>query len=154
GGDLLAVDARRAATVVRPRGDFAGRPLGELVRPLARRRGRLASLPLPGRPTRLALTVRVAVEAPKAVPVEPAFPPPAYQPRPSLFLYLQDADGIVYLHRLAIAAGRTRSFTVDLASLVRGKLATPRYPLSIAGPELDPDATYPAPGRATPEPRP
>src|SRR3954447_6137545 len=149
GGNLLAVDARRAATVVRPRGDFAGRPLAELLRPLAQRSGRLASLPLPGRPTRLALTARVDVEAPKAAPVEPNFPPPAYVPRPSLFLYLRDANGIVYLHRLGIAAGRTRRFTIDLASRVRGKLATPHYPVSIAGLELDLDATYRAPGRAT-----
>jgi FtsX-like permease family len=149
GGNLLAVDARRAATVVRPRRDFAPSPFPELLRRLARRSGHLASLPLPGRPTRLALTVRVAVEAPKAAPVEPAFPPPAYDPRPSLFLYLQDADGIVYLHRLGVAAGRTKRFTIELASRVRGKLARPRYPVSIAGLELDLDATYRAPGRAT-----
>ena len=149
GGNLLALDARRAATVVQPRGDFAARPLGELMRPLARHSGRLASLPLPGRPTRLALTVRFAVKAPKAAPVEPDFPPPAYEPRPSLFLYLQDADGIVYLHRLRIAAGRPRRFTIELASRVRGKLARPHYPVSIAGLELDLDATYRAPGRAT-----
>jgi hypothetical protein len=149
GGNLLALDTRRAAAVVHPRGDFAGKPLGELMRPLARRGGRLGSLPLAGLPTRLALTVRVDVKAPKAVPVERDFPPPAYQPRPSLFLYLQDGDGIVYLHRLRIAAGRPRHFTIELASRVRGKLARPRYPVSIAGLELDLDATYRAPGRAT-----
>jgi hypothetical protein len=151
-GALLAVDARRAEGVVRARDDFAARPLPKLLEPLADGRGELASLPLPGRPARLGLSVRLSVE-PLGKPVP--FPPDSDGPEPlapaSAFLYLRDADGVVYLYRLGeIAAGQTRRFTVDLVRrLAGGRSAEPRYPLSLVGLELDVDATYLAPRRMT-----
>ena len=149
-GTLLALDARRADGVVTVRGDFARASLPKLVEPLAAGRGELASLRLPGRPKRLPLSVALAVD-PLGRPVP--FPPESEGPEPlspsSLFLYLRDADGVIYLYRLAnVAPGQMKRFTVDLARrLAGGRPAEPRYPLSLVGLELDVDATYLAPRR-------
>ena len=135
-GNLLALDSRRARGVVAPRGDFSSRSFADLMRPLAEGRGRLASLALPGRPARVALTVGLTippstVELPEGVP--------SYIPNPSVFLYLQDGDGLLYLYRLqGIAQGAPKRFVLDLAHrLPSGAPALPRYPLSIVGLELD-----------------
>src|SRR5581483_11870199 len=85
-GELLALDARRAATVVRPRDDFASRPLDEPLRPLAETQARLAAPPLPARPARLALEVGLSIAAGRKSPSAAH-----YLPSPSLFLYLRDA---------------------------------------------------------------
>ncbi len=132
-GNLLALDAGRAAEVVRPRDDFASRPLRELLRPLVQGRGRLASLPLPGRPARVALTVGLSISRGREIPGAPYFP------SPSLFLYLRDGDGLLYLYRLQnVAPGASKRLVLDLAQrLPSGALALPRYPLSIVGLELD-----------------
>ena len=151
-GTLLALDARRAADLVRVREDFADRPLSQVLEPLAAGRGELAALPLPGRPKRLPLSLALAVE-PLGRPVP--FPPETEGPQPlapsSVFVYLRDADGVIYLYRLAnIAPGQTRRYTVELSRrLAGGRLAPPRYPLSLVGLELDVDATYLAPRRMT-----
>ena len=99
-GNLLALDARRAGAVVRARSDFASLPPGELLRPLAVDRGALASLPLPGRPTRIALSVRLVSGQERP---SPATVPPGYPTRrsvPSLFAYLRDGEGLLYVYRL------------------------------------------------------
>jgi uncharacterized membrane protein (DUF2068 family) len=135
---LLALDARRAAQVVHARGDDADRPLAQLLRPLAGRRGTLAVARLPGRPTRLALTTRLSLERAGA------------RDRPSLYLYLRDADGLLYLYRFDAVPGKVARHEIDLVSrLPDGTLATPRYPLSIAGVELDVEARYLDARRAT-----
>jgi FtsX-like permease family protein len=135
-GNLLALDTRRAPGVVAPRGDFASRSFADLVRPLAQGRGRLAAVALPGRPASLALTLglmiaRSTVKLPQGVP--------SYIPNPSVFLYLQDGDGLLYLYRLqGLAQGAPKRFVLDLAHrLPSGAPALPRYPLSIVGLELD-----------------
>src|SRR6266540_6780139 len=144
-GNLLALDARRAAAAVHPRDDFASRRLDELLRPLGQGRGRLASLPLPGRPTRLALSMRFTIRGSEVV--GPGF---TYSDRASLFLYLQDGDGVLHLSRLRdLAPGRARRFVVDLVRrLPSSALARPRYPLSVVALELDLDVPYLVPRRA------
>ena len=62
-GNLLAIDARRGAEVIRAREDFAERPLDDMLAPLATERGALATLPLPGKPTALALSMRLIARA-------------------------------------------------------------------------------------------
>jgi hypothetical protein len=147
--NLLALDARRAGATVHPRADFATRPLVELLRPLAGHRGRLGSLPLPGRPIRLALSVGLTMTRlrPQSVPGFEVFRPN----RPSLFLYLEDGDGVLYLYRFAdVAPGRTTRLILDLTRrLSSGRLARPRYPLAVVGLELDVDAPVVFPRRAT-----
>ncbi len=134
---LLALDARRAAQVLQVRGDFASKPLRTLLRPLDEGRGTLAAARLPGRPTRLALTTGLSLEQAGA------------RDRPSLYLYVRDADGLLYLYRFDAAPGTVARHEIDLVSrLPDGTLATPRYPLSIVGLELDVEAQYLAARRA------
>ena len=135
-GNLLALDTRRAPGVVRPRGDFSSRSFDDLVRPLAEGRGRLASVALPGRPARLALTVALTIP-PSTIKLPQGTGP--YIANPSVFLYLQDGDGLLYLYRLqGIAQGAPKRFVLDLAHrLPSGSPALPRYPLSVVGLELD-----------------
>lgn len=136
-GNVLALDARRASKVVLVRPGFAARPLAQLLRPLAAARGTLASLPLAGRPARIALTAEAVVSPPRHRH-ELALAP-TYQPQPSLFLYLRDGDGVVYLDRLSpFTTGRPHRFTLDLVHrLPDGRLVRPRYPLALVGLELD-----------------
>ncbi len=143
--NLLALDARRAGAAVHPRKDFASRSLDDLLRPLGEGRGRLASLPLPGRPTRLALSMRFTITGPQVV--GPGF---TYSDRASLFLYLRDDDGVLYLDRLRdLAPGRASRFVVDLVRrLPSGALARPRYPLSVVALEVDLDVPYVVPRQA------
>ena len=123
---LLALDADRADRVVHVRDDFAGSRLGDLLRPLAERRGALAGTVLPGRPARLAITMRLDLG--KNVDRE----------RPSVFLYLRDGDGLIHVYRLPSAPGREVRHEIELAHrLPDGSLARPSYPLSIVGLELD-----------------
>jgi hypothetical protein len=139
GGALLALDARRAAEVVHVRDDFAARPLADLMRPLAERRGALASLPLPGSPARLALTARVSI-----APFKPFSPgDTGHEDRPALVAYLRDGDGVVSSFRFGLVPGRTSRFELELAHrLPSGGLARPRTPLTLVGLELDVDALY------------
>jgi hypothetical protein len=123
---LLALDARRAARVVHVRKDFAGSGLAELLRPLAEGRGVLASLPLPGRPSRLAITARLQLENGDA------------RERPSLYLYLRDGEGLLHVYRLPATLDRERRRVIELAyRLPDGSLARPSYPLSVVALELD-----------------
>lgn len=148
-GTLLALDASRAGAVVHARSDFASRPLGELLRPLAVDRGSLASLPLPGRPRRLALSVRLVSGQGRP---SPATVPPGYPTRvPSLFVYLRDGEGILYVYRLGgLPPARDSRFVLDLSDpLPNGRLASPQYPLALVGLELDHDAPYLVPRRVT-----
>jgi hypothetical protein len=138
-GNVLALDAGRAEAAVQTRSDFSTRPLGELLEGLSAGRGSLASLPLPGRPTRLRLSVRLA-GTPERRP--PAALPPTDESgsgTPLVFLYLRDGDGVLYGYRLRDASPGTNSrFTLDLTHrLPSGRLALPRYPLAFVGLEVD-----------------
>jgi hypothetical protein len=127
-GNLLALDAQRAAGIVGVRADFASEPLDRLIRPLAGSRGELASLPLPGRPTRLALSVQVSKRS--GPPATASWYGRGRESR-SLFVYLRDGDGIIHSYRLGdVAAGRARRFVLELA-------AEPRYPLDLVALQVD-----------------
>src|SRR4029079_13311272 len=120
--------ARRAGRALRVRDDFAARPLDELLRPLATARGATASLELPGRPTRLAVSARLAF-APwrpaaaadvrfrgASAPWRPvAARDVGYVDQPSLVVYLQDRDGLVFQDRVPLPAGRAARLEVALA---------------------------------------
>ncbi len=146
GGTLLALDAHRAEGVVHVRDDLSSRSLGDLFRPLAESGGSLASLPLPGRPTRLSITARVSFgPAPKDAPNR------EYVARASLAVYLRDADGLLYLERLgtgngpgALVPGRMARFETNLV-----ERSVPRYPLAVVALELDVPVPYLSPRHVT-----
>ena len=145
-GNLLALDAGRAAAVVHPRRDFASRPLGEALRPLAEDRPALASLPLPGRPSRLALSVRVEQSSRRTTA------PPGFETRrslPSLYLYLRDGNGVIYDYRLgALRPTRPNRFVLGLShTLPDRRSASPRYPLALVGLKLGLEVPYLVPTR-------
>ena len=143
---FLALDARRAGSALRVRDDFAARPLDELLRPLATARGATASLELPGRPTRLAVSARLAFAPWRPVAARDV----GYVDQPSLVVYLQDRDGLVFQDRVPLPAGRAARLEVDLGGGLRGgRAVTPRYPLSIVGLEADVEALYLVSRRAT-----
>jgi hypothetical protein len=138
-GSLLALDAQRAAGVVRVRDDFASRPLTELLRPLASGRGELASLRLPGRPTRLALSAELA-----AGPATPTPEPPIFgggRASRSFYVYLRDADGVLHAYRLGdLAPRQTRRFVLEFPQ-------RPRYPLDLVAVEVEVEVPYLEPRR-------
>lgn len=140
-GNLLAVDVGRAGAAVHMRADFASRPLEDLLRPLVAGRGSLASLPLPGRPTRLALSVRLTSTS-EGRPSAPT--PTGGRSSVSLVLYLRDGEGILYNYPLGdLAAGRDRRFELDISDrLANGGAASPRYPLDLVGLELLHEVPY------------
>jgi hypothetical protein len=143
---FLALDARRAGSAVRVRDDFAARPLDELLRPLAAARGTGASLELPGEPTRLALTAGLSFAPWHPVAARDV----GYVDKPSLVLYLQDRDGLLFSYRLPLRGGRAARLEVELGGRVRGgRAVTPRYPLSVVGIEADAEALYLVSRRAT-----
>jgi hypothetical protein len=73
------------------------------------------------------------------------------RPSPSLFLYLRDADGVLYAYRLGNAPpGRDSRFTLNLSHrLPSGRPAFPRYPLALVGLELDHEVPYLVPRKVT-----
>ena len=149
-GNLLALDARRAGAVVHARSDSASLPLGELLRPLAVDRGSLAALPLPDRTTRIALSARLmsGQERPSPATVPPGYP--TRQTVPSLFVYLRDGEGLLYVYRLGeLPSARNSRFVLDLSHPLPNRRVTPRYPLALVGLELDHVAPYVVPRSVT-----
>ena len=143
---FLALDARRARSAVRVRGDFAARPLDDLLRPLAAGRSAGASLVLPGEPTRLALSARLSFAPWRPVAARDV----GYVDTRSLVLYLQDGDGLLFSYRLPLSGDRPARLEVELGGRLRGgRTVTPRYPLSVVGIEADVEALYLVSRRAT-----
>jgi FtsX-like permease family len=147
-GELLALDAGRAGAVAGVRDDFASQPMEELLRPLAERRADLAALALPGRPTRLALSVQLLARS--------ARPPPAPEvlrrhSSRSVFLTLRDADGLLHAYRLGeLRPRRPERFELELAHrLPAGGLARPRYPLELVAIQAEVEVPYLASRRMT-----
>ncbi len=128
---LLGIDADRTAGAVSFRGDLANRPLAAMLAPLGESRPRLAQVPLPGRPTQLALDADVEVAR---LPGDRAlFGTGA---RPSLSVVIRDAGGLLY--RLPTTgfgvSGARKRIVYDLAG-PRGE--PPRYPLSLVAVETN-----------------
>jgi hypothetical protein len=149
-GNLLAIDARRAGQVIRAREDFADRPLDDMLAPLATERGALATLQLPGKPTALALSMRLFATGPKA-PEVPEFVRRGGPAAQQASLYLRDADGLLQAYRLGpLRPGREQHFTVDLVRrLPGGRLVSPRYPLELVALNVTLDVPYLVPERRT-----
>jgi hypothetical protein len=131
--NLLGIDAARTGGAVRFRGDLADKPLPAVLAPLASARPRLATVPLPGRPTRLALDVTVSVQRLRSDTF--FFGTGA---RPSVSLVLQDAQGLLY--RLPASGfglfGASRRVVYGLSSSLEGGVAgAPRYPLALVAVE-------------------
>jgi hypothetical protein len=135
---LLALEADRGPGVAHVRDDFANSSLHDLLRPLVEGRGTLAALPLAGRPARLAFSARLTLDHPH------------HNERPSLFLYLRDGNGVLYLYRFVAVPGQLTRHELDLARpLPDGTVARPSYPVSVVGLEFDIDVDYLVPRRAT-----
>lgn len=124
--NLLGIDADRTAGVVRFRGDLASEPLPAVLAPLGRSRPKLASVPLPGTPSRLALDITVAVGRVRTDRF--LFGTGA---RPSVSLVLRDANGLLY--RLPTTGfglfGARRRIVYDLSGT--GVAGRPSYPLEL-----------------------
>jgi FtsX-like permease family len=150
-GNLLALDSRRAGDVLRARGDFAQQSLGETLEPLIAERGSLATLPLPGEPTALSLSVRLVVPPGPAPPEPPEILQRGPLATQQASLYLRDADGLLQAHRLgAVRPGRETRFRLELARrLARGRAARPRYPLELVGVTLSLEVPFLRPQRRT-----
>jgi FtsX-like permease family len=122
---LLGVDAKRTAGAVTFREDLASRPLGAMLDPLGESRPRLAEVPLPGRPTKLALDAAVEVGS---LPGDRSFF--GSGARPALSVVIRDADGLLF--RLPTTgfgfSGAKKRIVYDLAGPAG---EGPRYPLSL-----------------------
>jgi hypothetical protein len=137
--NLLAVDVSRAAEIVRIRPDLVGRPLPELMEPLASARPRLASVELPGEPREVAVSASLTVYG---AAIDARFDQAL---RPALALVLRDSDGL--LHRVPAgnltADRRTHQLVVDLEGrLADGSPGRPAYPLSLVALELSVNAGF------------
>ena len=143
---FVALDARRAGSAVHVRDDFAERPLDELLSPLGAGRGAVAALQLPGRPTSVAVTARLSFAPWRPVAARDV----GYVDKPSLVLYLQDRDGLLFSYRRPLPRDRTARLEVELGNRLRvGPAVSPRYPLSVVGIEADAAALYLVSRRAT-----
>lgn len=148
-GNLLAVDAGRAGEVLRVRDDFAERSLVDMLEPLRTERGGLATLRLPGKPTALALSMRLLATGPRA-PEVPAIIRRGEAVTQEASLYLRDADGLLQAHRLGPLRTGSERFTVDLVRrLPGGRLSAPRYPLELVAVNATLDVPYLVPQRRT-----
>ncbi|HKP19325.1 MAG TPA: ABC transporter permease, partial [Gaiellaceae bacterium] len=141
-GSLLALDARRLPEIVHVRSDFAAQPLRAALQPLAGARGRLASLTLPGRPLRLALTMALRLSlVPHQVRISGAanFPIGRPLPPPTLFLVVGDRAGLLYVYRLGTVPtnGRPQHFVVDLTRGFGGGPPRANYPLRLVAIDMN-----------------
>jgi hypothetical protein len=126
---LLGLDASRAAGVMTFRNDLASRPLPAMLAPLSESRPKLAEVPLPGRPTKLALEADVEVGR---TPSDRTFF--GTGARPSLSVVIRDAGGLLF--RLPTTGfgvyGAEKRIEYDLAGPGGEE---PRYPLSLVAVE-------------------
>ncbi|MDH3538943.1 MAG: ABC transporter permease [Acidimicrobiia bacterium] len=144
-GAFVMLDANQAASVVRIRHDLSTSPFSDLMTELASARPQLSTLPLPGRPQRIALDVATELEP---LPVDSVIPDEVLERpfsfAPSVAVVLQDGEGM--LHEVELGSppadgGRARLVS-DLAHMGSdGRVAEPTYPLAI----VDITFTSPAP---------
>ena len=135
---LLAVDAARVPAVLRFRRDLADRPLTSVLAPLAARRPRIASVPLPGRPTRMQIQARVT--APDILFRGQRVPALLFAgTHPTLYVVVKDADGLLYRFPGGELPpnGTARGIVVDFSQrLADGSRGLPAYPLALVSFEL------------------
>ncbi|HET8628819.1 MAG TPA: FtsX-like permease family protein [Thermomicrobiales bacterium] len=127
-GDLILLDSRQAAAIVRFRNDLAPEPLAPILARLASERRSPTVVPIPGEPRRLALDLRLAWAAqPKRTG-----PPPLL----NVDALLRDGDGMLY--RVPLGAvrddGQVERKIVPLGQpLAGGGDSRPTYPLGLVG---------------------
>ncbi|HEX5501552.1 MAG TPA: FtsX-like permease family protein, partial [Thermomicrobiales bacterium] len=127
-GDLILLDSRQAAAIVRFRGDLAPEPLAPMLARLTAGRRSPPVVPIPGQPRRLAFDLRLTWAAqPKRTG-----PPPLL----SVDALLQDGDGVLYRVPLGPVRddGQTARLIVPLGQpLAGGGSSRPAYPLGLVG---------------------
>jgi hypothetical protein len=134
-GLFLAVDPGATADIASfPAGAFSG-SAGEALAAL-NESATAAMLPIPGRPTSLAVTVDTALVDGYAAGLPPGSPPSSDYVQASVVI--ADAHG---LHRfdggqIGLSANAAR-LTIDLTATVGGTVYTPAYPLSLEAVELE-----------------
>ncbi|HEX5469193.1 MAG TPA: ABC transporter permease [Gaiellaceae bacterium] len=135
---ILALDAARAPEAIHFRSDLADQPLGQLLGPLAAQRTKLAAVPLPGRPVRIAIDMRV--RAPNIIVQGHPVSALRFVGTPTLFAVIEDADGL--LHRLPVGdvtpRRGPRRIVVDLTeAATERERGEPAYPLKLVSFELE-----------------
>lgn len=136
-GTILALDARRAASVVSFRSDLADGPLASVLERLAPEESEAVGHVLPGEPTAIAVQATAELEAlrPTDVPAD-TFSPGFRGIVPSVVF--RDADGAVHRAsgpRLAVGLGEDRSEIPLVAQHGDGEVR-PAYPIELLGIEL------------------
>lgn len=147
-GQIVGLDAARAADIVRIRPDLASTPLAELLTPLAAGRPTTDLLPLPGEPRRLRLDVSLGIAAlvgpgvdpatgdPVVVPVDPATV--AGRPGIDTSVVVRDAFGGLYRFAGDVAPiGGRHTIDVPLGATTGVTTAASfAYPLALAAVEV------------------
>lgn len=133
--DVLAIDSRLAASVVRMRDDL-GPPLPRLMGALAESRPNPTAVPLPGTPTALTFDIRGELTPDREVPELPVAVG-------SLWLVLRDAAGVVVTtppFAIPLDGSSVTAATVDLTALANGDTLAGgalSYPIQVVGAEID-----------------
>ncbi|MFJ5927185.1 FtsX-like permease family protein [Kitasatospora sp. NPDC092948] len=132
-GRVVLTDTARAATELHVRSDlFDHRTPGELLAPLAEPQP--AGLRLPGKPTRIDLTLAVHLGERSGGPFPAWMPPPS---APDLWLHLRDAFGASYRVLLPQLPDQGEvTVSVSLESLTAAPLGSAAAPLTLTGFEL------------------
>ena len=146
-GQIVGLDAARAADIVRIRPDLASTPLADLLAPLAASRPTPVLLPLPGEPRRLRLDVSLAIAALVGPGVDPATGDPAIVPidpgsvagRPGIDTSVVVRDALGGLYRFAgnvTPIGGRQTVEVPLGATTGRTAASFAYPLALAAVEV------------------
>ncbi|HET7636128.1 MAG TPA: ABC transporter permease [Candidatus Limnocylindria bacterium] len=129
---LIAVDARRAASVVHLRSDLAGSPFTGQMQQLAEQRPAPELIPLPGEPQRIRLDLTFDLQLEPGVELRDA-------PDFEASVVVRDAAGLLHrvgAERIDPSASR-QQIVIPLAEpLADGSSATPQYPLQLAAVEV------------------
>ncbi|MFD6888537.1 FtsX-like permease family protein [Streptomyces sp. NPDC059957] len=134
-GQLMALDAAAAADRLALRADLRdGRPLRELFAPLAASpAAAVASIPLPGRPQRIDLSVSVRSTGAGG--------------RPGLGLLLRDRFGITYRAAMVqLPESGDATVSVHIGAMLGAPIGSAATPLSLAGLVFSYDREGPLPG--------
>ncbi len=130
-GQILALDAAQAPSIVAFRPDLSEKSLADLMQPLSSKRPTIPAVDIPGTPQQLAFGVSVALD-----PLPPDTPTDrrGTDISPSLDLVLQDATGLLFRATVGRidSSGSTQRLIVPLAyRMANGDVATPTYPLKL-----------------------
>ncbi len=129
-GQILALDAAQAASIVPFRPDLSAQSLPNLMQTLSSKRPILPAVDVPGTPQQLAFDVKIALD-----PLPPTQSPPRNTNiAPTLEIVVEDAHSMLY--RLQVGNitpdGTVQRLVVPLAyRMNNGKIALPSYPLKL-----------------------